>query len=232
MSLREYLKILKNQFDPSIDWIFRTWNFQAFELGLDYSNPSAAYLATKLTELDKAFHLVLIKEYFYESLVLLANELCVDYRLMFITFRTQAGSDYVAGQGELSKAEMDTFEKYFHQDIQIYHFFNQTFWKKVETFGRQKMADEVEKVKSLYKKCSVDRSLCIVPSANLKSSQLLPEVGVPFRPGQVPELLSVMKEAKGACKFGAYRQFELDLPSGCTLLDYMTYTKPNETTGG
>lgn len=36
------------KFDPEINWIFRTRNFQAFELGLDYMNESDDYLQDRI----------------------------------------------------------------------------------------------------------------------------------------------------------------------------------------
>ena len=99
VSFSTYLDRIEHNFDPSANWVFRTWNFQAFEFGLDYRNPSREYLDEKLAELDSVFDLVMLKEYFFESLVLLADELCVDYRLMYGSFRTTTSGTYVTTQG-------------------------------------------------------------------------------------------------------------------------------------
>lgn len=51
--------------------LFRARNFQSYDLGLDAMNTDAEYLRRKTKELDKAFDLVLITEYFDQSLILL-----------------------------------------------------------------------------------------------------------------------------------------------------------------
>ena len=100
---------MDEKFDPDVNWIFRTRNFQAFELGLDYMNDSQEYLSErikgnlcpeednfliknmkKFLELADLFDLVMLKEYFFESLVLLSRILCVDYRILYVRFRMES----------------------------------------------------------------------------------------------------------------------------------------------
>ena len=44
----------------------------------------------KFLELAELFDLVMLKEYFFESLVLLSRILCVDYRILYVRFRMES----------------------------------------------------------------------------------------------------------------------------------------------
>ena len=44
----------------------------------------------KILELADLFDLVMLKEYFFESLVLLSQILCVDYRILYVRFRMES----------------------------------------------------------------------------------------------------------------------------------------------
>ena len=72
MPLDEFLDVLDEKYDESVDWIFRTTNFQAFEMGLDPLNKSVNYLKTETKRLEETFDLVLISgqgvRCFYEKL--------------------------------------------------------------------------------------------------------------------------------------------------------------------
>ena len=76
----------------------------------------------------------MLQEYFFESLVLLSRELCVDYRLMYVNFRMTTSNDYASSE-QFSPSQMATFNRFFAQDIAIYDHFNKTFWEKVAEFG-------------------------------------------------------------------------------------------------
>ena len=58
--LDEFLDVFDEKYDESIDWIFRSTNFQAFEMGLDPFNKSVAYLKSETKRLEETFDLVLI----------------------------------------------------------------------------------------------------------------------------------------------------------------------------
>ena len=48
------------------------------------------YVKEEVARLEKTFDLVMISEYFYESLVLLGEELCVDHKLLFAKERMES----------------------------------------------------------------------------------------------------------------------------------------------
>ena len=69
----------------SIPWASRGRNFQAFELGWDVDNESQDYIDHGLRMMESDFHLVMISNYFFESLVLLKDVLCMGEGIGFIT---------------------------------------------------------------------------------------------------------------------------------------------------
>jgi len=134
----------------------------------------------------------MLKEYFFESLVLLSRILCVDYKIMYIRFRMESKIDYLNDSENITNAQKDVFRKYFAQDYAIYDHFNRTFWRKVETFGFAKMKAEKAKIQNVYRKCNLDPDYCkftIKPQQRRKTNFI--------NPGTPSQLVSTMADAKG-----------------------------------
>ena len=74
---------------------------------------------------------VILTEYFFESLVLLAHVLCVPYEVLYITSKNSRKYEVEP----LSPSQQKNFETYFKQDLMLYDFFNQSLHRKVEEFG-------------------------------------------------------------------------------------------------
>ena len=155
--LDKFLDILDEKYDGNIDWIFRATNFQAFELGLDPLNTSDAYLKRETARLAETFDLVMLSDYFFESLVLLGEELCVDHKILFAKERMESAP---YEKVELNERQMATFKKYFKQDYYIYAHFKKIFDKKVKKYGRRKMEKSVAELKKMYEKCNEKPSHC------------------------------------------------------------------------
>ena len=109
-------------------------NGQSFDLGLE----SAQFFNEEktndaITELDGSFNLVLMMEYFDESLVLLARELCWDIRdVAYFKLNQRRSSDV---KTKLSNQLVQKIGKWNRADVLLYDYFNRTFWKKVEKLG-------------------------------------------------------------------------------------------------
>ena len=95
-------------------------------------------------------------DYFYESLILLGESLCVDHKLLFAKERMEAHYEKVP----LTEAQIATFKKYFKQDYYIYEHFKKIFEAKVKKFGRRKMARKVAELKKLYEICNEKPDHC------------------------------------------------------------------------
>ena len=68
---------------------FRSKNYQAFEFGLDHLNNDGNYILSELQRLDRQFDLVILTEYYFEGIVLLADLLCDG----FTNFKFKANYD-------------------------------------------------------------------------------------------------------------------------------------------
>lgn len=111
-------------------------NGQSFDLGL---GSEQFFIEEKtsnaIAELDRSFDLVLVMEYFDESLVLLARELCWDIRhVAYFKLNQRKSSDV---KTKLSDDLVQKIRQWNSADALLYDNFNRTFWKKVENLGAE-----------------------------------------------------------------------------------------------
>ena len=102
------------------------------------------------------------KEYFYESLVLLATELCTSFRTLYAATDRMVSSSRlkeINTNVEYTDQQMATFRKDNIQDYAIYDFFNKTLWEKIDKYGHERMVQDVEKIKQIYKGTIVPNKL-------------------------------------------------------------------------
>ncbi|KAM9316427.1 galactose-3-O-sulfotransferase 2-like [Gastrophryne carolinensis] len=121
-----------------------TKNFMTFDFGFDNNGPeSLKYFQFISHVVTNVFNLVLITEYFDESLVLLKDALCwtLDDVLSFpLNVRNSSKLD-------LSFEARDKIKRWNQLDWQLYIYLNNTFWDRVDRFGRKRMQFEVEKIR-------------------------------------------------------------------------------------
>ena len=79
-----YLRDAPTKWNTSIPWAGRGRNFQAWELGWDVDRVDRPYLETQLAKMDRDFDLVMISNYYFESLVLLKDTLCMDWPDLYV----------------------------------------------------------------------------------------------------------------------------------------------------
>ena len=86
-----------------------------------------------IERLDKTFALVMIMEYFHESLILLRRIMC--WSIEDIIYHTVNVGKYAFKTSKPSSYDVETFRKWSHIDYLLYDHFNKTFWKKVSKQG-------------------------------------------------------------------------------------------------
>mmetsp|Transcript_31029 Transcript_31029/g.40991 ORF Transcript_31029/g.40991 Transcript_31029/m.40991 type:complete len:419 (+) Transcript_31029:41-1297(+) len=125
----------------------------AFDFGL---NNSAEHVTTaELHLISSSFDLVLITEYVLESLILLKDLMGWDLQAL-VHFKLNSLDKKKVLQ--LDDTLIKKVQDWNSLDVQIYDFFNQTFWTKVKSFGHGRM----EKEKSiLLDLCAQATSLCL-----------------------------------------------------------------------
>jgi hypothetical protein len=120
-----------------------TWDF-----GFDNEEEEDAVIQRRIQYLDKVFDLVLITDYFEESIVLLKEELCwTTEEVTFLKANSRKRESQSAGQNLLDSKYKEKLLEWNKADWKLYQHFNATFTKKVEAFGVKRMEQEVAKLK-------------------------------------------------------------------------------------
>ncbi|XP_071494503.1 galactosylceramide sulfotransferase-like [Diadema antillarum] len=127
-----------------------------FDLGMDQSSIGDLHKTEQYIKfLDSKLSLVLIREYFFESLILLKEELCWDLRsLVHLSNKIRISIDPTDSLQPMVDSEMSAgLEKRLTEwnagDVMLYNYFNATLWRKIEAYGRRKMDQEVAELKDL-----------------------------------------------------------------------------------
>ncbi|XP_076809535.1 galactose-3-O-sulfotransferase 2-like [Clavelina lepadiformis] len=126
------------------NWWFAK-NGMAFDLGFNNNNNDELYIKKAIDDMTSTYHLVLITDYFEESVILLKDALC--WNLMDMVYLPlNARSDKTSNLTDSLRTKIKNWNKL---DSAIYDTFNKTFWKKVHAYGREKMYSEIKELKKL-----------------------------------------------------------------------------------
>ena len=111
----------------------QSWNGQIFDLGLDHKyhlNDSA--VQHKIKQLSKEIDLVMIKEYFDHSMVLLRHLLCWDWMdVVYISKAVRAKQL----RYDITNTLTAKIKRWNAADVKLYKHFNRTFWRKIKQYG-------------------------------------------------------------------------------------------------
>ncbi|XP_071995729.1 galactose-3-O-sulfotransferase 2-like [Engystomops pustulosus] len=120
-------------------------NIMAYDLGLDRIQvQTPKYFKVAKKTIEAAFDLVLITEYFDESLILLKDALCWSFDDV-LSF--PLNSRNVTSRKVLSEETQEKIKTWNQLDWQLYVYFNTSFWEKVYAFGRDRMQSEVQELR-------------------------------------------------------------------------------------
>ncbi|XP_027763776.1 galactose-3-O-sulfotransferase 2-like [Empidonax traillii] len=141
-SLEEFLSQPHLYYDPSKGDSNYAKNLMTFDFGF---NPNAEVSAERVQLMVKAieasFDLLLISEYFDESMVLLKEMLCWDLdSVVSFPLNTRDSST----KSFLSDSVVEKIKEWNRLDWEIYIHFNRTFWERIDRdIGRERMEREV-----------------------------------------------------------------------------------------
>lgn len=117
-----------------------------FPLGTKNITADDASVGQYIKHLNTKFRLILIVEYFYESVILLRRLMCWNFRdIIFINSNT---GDYKFKNVSVPKFISDIHRKWSSVDYRLYHYFNNTFWRHVSQQGTD-FYSEVEAFKKV-----------------------------------------------------------------------------------
>lgn len=133
---RDQLKKLKWEGKLGLRWYYAR-NNQIFDLGLnnefhDNENAVRQYMNKLTRELD----LVLIMEYFDESLLILKKEMCWTYDDIVYVSKNQR-----IHRSNLTGSLQKKIRTWNHADYLLYQHFNRTLWQKIKDYGPTFQAD-------------------------------------------------------------------------------------------
>lgn len=111
-----------------------------------------------ISAVESEFHLILIVEYFDESMVLLRHALCWTLDDV-VSFRLNSRSEN--SRKPLSAEMAEQVKKWSSLDWRLYQHFNASFWRRIDSLlGRDKLQEEVELLRArraeLEKTCLLD----------------------------------------------------------------------------
>merc|ERR1712223_496160 len=117
-------------------------NQMLWDFGLDekhFENVTA--IKSKIEEIDSTFALVLLTEKFDESMILLKDLLCWDYRDM-TSLKLNAHDS--SSKSKLSTKARNILKKWMWADYMLYDHFKEKFEDEILAFGSEKMKHELE----------------------------------------------------------------------------------------
>jgi len=137
-TLENFLENPSKFYNHNTPWYFRAKNYMSFDLGLEHENEDPAYIQSAIRQLESTYHLVLLTDYFEESLILLKDLLCMsDEDLVYLQLKTRTE------RTEVNPELAARIRKWNKLDSAIYDHFYKVFNEKIKEFGTDRMAKEV-----------------------------------------------------------------------------------------
>ena len=139
-------------------------NPMSFDLGLDYRfYQNITAIKEYIAFLEKEFDLVMISDYFDESVVLMKRLLCWEFDdILYIKVNKRIDEERAV---DLSEDAKENIKRWNKADVFLYQHFNQTFWRKIQLEGENFYNDLAT---FRHKKAEMTR-LCL---SNVTSNQL------------------------------------------------------------
>ncbi|XP_071503300.1 galactosylceramide sulfotransferase-like [Diadema antillarum] len=147
VSIRSFLKEPTKYYSTSDMNVHRRYarNPLLYDLGLEPTEmDSKSRIADTILEVQMRFHLVMIAEYFDESLILLKQLLCWDYDdILYLKLNAREKTRRV------TPFVQNLLKKWNYGDSQLYQYFNDTFWTRVRRYGYERMQRDVRTLRLL-----------------------------------------------------------------------------------
>ncbi|KFP50866.1 Galactose-3-O-sulfotransferase 2, partial [Cathartes aura] len=142
-SLEEFLSQPYHYYEPTKSDSHYARNLMTFDFGFNPDGEvSPARVQLMLKAIEASFDLLLISEYFDESMVLLKELLCWDLDSV-VSF--PLNSRHNSTKFPPSDAIVEKIKDWNRLDWEIYTHFNRTFWERIDRdFGRERMQREVK----------------------------------------------------------------------------------------
>uniref|UniRef100_A0A3Q2PZV6 Galactose-3-O-sulfotransferase 3 n=1 Tax=Fundulus heteroclitus TaxID=8078 RepID=A0A3Q2PZV6_FUNHE len=176
-SLKTFLDDPLRYYGPNKGYSSYAHNTLTFYLGGENDRPAAdvAYAHDFVKEVEKVFSLVMISEYFDESLVLLRHLLSWDLEdIVYLKINARTESS----KKKLSPDLVAKIRSWNSIDAYLYDYFNATLWVKLSDLGLDCVAEEVKLLRQAQERlmttCFGRESPMERPGSQIKDSDLRP----------------------------------------------------------
>ncbi|KFQ55194.1 Galactose-3-O-sulfotransferase 2, partial [Nestor notabilis] len=142
-SLEEFFRQPYHFYNPTNSDSHYAKNLMTFDFGFNPDGEvSAERVQLMLKAIEASFDLLLISEYFDESMVLLKEMLCWDLDSV-VSFPLNIRDS--STKSPLSDTIVEKIKDWNRLDWEIYIYFNRTFWERIDRdIGRERMQQEVK----------------------------------------------------------------------------------------
>lgn len=182
-TLDEFLNTSKTHYDGAKPNNHYAHNILAFDFGLNnnvtFESPDLEKrVSDAIFAIERDFGLILLSEYFDESMILLRHALCWSLHDV-ASFKLNRRSD--RSRHKFSPETADKIMKWNALDWQIYLHFNATFWHKLDTvIGRQQLEKEVSELRALQTQLA---GICLKDGGAVEPSKIEDAGLKPFQYG-------------------------------------------------
>lgn len=152
-------------------------NTLAFDLGLDKDRPEGdeEYKQAAIAEVEKTFALVMIAEYFDESLVLLRHLLSWDLDdILYFKLNMRKASS----KRSLTPSLVEKIRSWSSLDARLYDHFNASLWRQISALGPACVAREVQVLRQaqekLMRSCFDGTGPLLRSASQIKNNNLRP----------------------------------------------------------
>lgn len=152
-------------------------NLLSFDFGLDNNlEADDPRVMSEIQSLSKRLDLVLLAEYFEESLILLKDMLCWSMEdILYFKLNARKSSSVSRLTPEMRAKVL----QWNGADWKLYQHFNATFWDRVEAFGRERMEQELQE---LRRRNAEMRSICIEDGEAVEAQKIQDSRFKPWQP--------------------------------------------------
>lgn len=175
--LAQFLEHPQRFYYPGAFNSFYLKNLLFFDFGLENNlEADDPQVMTAIRDLSKQLDLVLIAEYFEESLILLKDMMCwTTEDILYFKLNMRKSSSVSQLTSDLKAKAL----RWNGADWSLYRHFNATFWARVEAFGRGRMKKEVEELRRRNAEMKV---ICIEDGVAVEAKNIQDKRFQPWQP--------------------------------------------------
>ncbi|XP_077988234.1 galactosylceramide sulfotransferase-like [Glandiceps talaboti] len=159
-AIEQFFEAPDDYFNKKPFMYYQLKNGMMFNFGLDHRHHDRpAVVERSIAETGRLFDLVLLTEYFDESLILMKKLLC--WKTEDILYLSK-GKRPDSRRYQINDELREKIVKWNAADVQLYDYFNKTFWQKVEQYGPSFYTDLQnfrERQRAIYSECVDPRGI-------------------------------------------------------------------------